>query len=231
MSNIIPMQTKPKYGRNLLIVLLLFATLACVKDKINSIENNISLSPSYSLPIGSTSFDLESMMGSPGFDTIPADTTLHADSSFTYDSVAYLLPEQGYFDTVFIENYSFSNTGDWVNQTTYLMFRLNIENAIPSEILLQVSFLDDGQNTLFSLFEMPGLLVPPAQNGNSVIISPYDTDPLTEDEIVSIPYVQYVQTTVYLGVQSTSTGTVYMPEQYFDVQMGFRIGLDLETSE
>lgn len=170
-------------------------------------------------------------MGSPGFDTIPADTTLHADSSFTYDSVAYLLPEQGYFDTVFIENYSFSNTGDWVNQTTYLMFRLNIENAIPSEILLQVSFLDDGQNTLFSLFEMPGLLVPPAQNGNSVIISPYDTDPLTEDEIVSIPYVQYVQTTVYLGVQSTSTGTVYMPEQYFDVQMGFRIGLDLETSE
>jgi hypothetical protein len=218
------MKNNVKYG---LIILITAAILqSCIKDDVTNIQDNLLVSPTYSVPIGSISFVMDDIIGSSAFDTIPADTSLTNDSVFFFNDKRYAMPPDSYVDTVFLGTYDFSSLQEWIDKATYLMFRLNIENAIPAEVLVQVSLLDGSQNLLFSLLIPPGLIIP-----SESIVSPYDTDPLTITEIQLLPDARYVQVYVRLKIQPASSDVLYYSNQYFDVQIGVRIGLESNISE
>jgi hypothetical protein len=224
------MTPNAKHSAFFLIVFLLIA-VSCIKEEVGNIEEGIVITPFYSLPIGSTELLFDEIVDNPGFDTIPADTALSPDSVFVFNGREYLLPPAGFVDTVLYEFYDFSGLQEFVDHATYVMFRLNIENAIPAGIVLQVTFLDAGFNPLFSLFNEPGLDVEPAPDNGSFILSPYDTDPLTESEIQLLPAARVIRVYFGLSLQSLADGAYYSSEQFFHLQMGVRVGLERNIGE
>ncbi len=224
------MKTDSKYLLILLLLLLSFVS-ACIQDDIAQIEQNLVITPSYSIPIGTKGFTFEELMEKENLDSLASDTLAPPDSVFIYNNSPYQIPALGYFDTLLLYYFDFSTVQQWVDYATYLMFRLNIENGIPSEMLIQTSFLDADGNVLFNILTPPGLTLLPATSDGPYVLSPYDTEVLTREEILSLPSARYVQTYVRVMLQNQTTGTVYMPEQYLNVQMGIRIGLEKNLGE
>ncbi|QQS52521.1 MAG: hypothetical protein IPM71_07245 [Bacteroidota bacterium] len=224
------MKTDSKYTFVLLLLLLFFVS-ACIKDDIAQIEENLIITPTYSIPVGTKGFTFEELMEKENLDTLLSDTLAPPDSVFIYHNSPYQIPPTGYFDTLLLYYFDFSTVQQWVDDATYLMFRLNIENEIPSEMLVQTSFLDIDGNILFNILTPPGLTLLPSTPDGPYILSPYDTEALTLEEIQSLPSARFVQTYVRVLLQNQTTGVVYLPEEYMNVQMGIRIGLEKNLGE
>jgi hypothetical protein len=234
-------RTKCTYCVLSLAIVFALASTSCIKEDIGNIENNLTVTPEYAVPIGYSSFSLADMVGNLGFDTIPVDsilsdtiivdTSLSTDSTFVYEGRRFLLPPNSYVDTVLLEFYDFSNMQAWVENANALVFRLNIENAIPAGIDLQISLLNASGDTILKLFEPPGLNLDPATPPQSYLLSPYDTDTLGVEEIMLLPTVRSIYTYVGMHVQSESTGARYYSDQFFKMQMGVYLSLQQELGE
>jgi hypothetical protein len=217
--------------KSFLFIALIVVISSCIQEDITTIENSLFITPYYSIPIGKSSLTMEDVISAPSFDTIAADSSTTPDSTFTYNNKVYYLPPNATFDTTISEIYDFSGLQDWLEIATYVMFRLNIENNIPSEMICQVTFLDENQNSLFSLFNSPGLPVDAATNSTSYILSPYDTDPLTQNEILSLPEAHAIRVEITMLIQDNTTGVTYHSNQIFNLQIGIRIGFEKNLSE
>ena len=109
------------------------------------------------------------------------------------------------------------------------MFRMNMENAIPGSIILQIEFRDANNNIVFSLFDEPGVEVP--SGGNNTSSEKRVDTYLTLEEIHSLRYVTQIYSYIHLNIQSLTKNVSYLPDQLFKLQMGFRVGLEIDGND
>ena len=211
------------------LIMVIFLVISCVKD-ITNIENNLVISASYALPLGDTTIaDILQLF--PGLDTIPIDgidtipvDSINFDSVLVFDDKVYKLPEETYFDTVIYIPFDFNlDQNDLIKE---LVVRLNVENAIPSEGKMQLSFFN-GSNRLFDLYN-DTLEIPFSGPG---ILNTYDSEPLTEDKIQSLLSANTILIYIGFELENGTSGIIYYPEQYLRTQMAVRVTLEKELRE
>ncbi len=213
-----------------LIVFLfsIFMMLAsCVKKSVTNISDNVRYQPTFSIPITTASFSINDY-----FENI--DTVIPGYPDYVYYNDS-LLPNYSKIIT-FNEGvqYDFSSLGSWINQLSYAMFRLNVDNGFPTEAVLQVYFADITQSPFDSLFTDGPLIIPPAEiNANGKVTSSnrgqYDVE-LNNRQLNELGAVNYliVKGGVYTTRQDIDTVKFY-PGYRISVQIGLRAGLDVQT--
>ena len=72
-------------------------------------------------------------------------------------------------------------------------------------------------------------LIVPAEN-NQAIKRQEDTY-LTLEEINALRYVTQIFTSIQLNIQDLKESVTYHPNQYFKLQMGLRVGLEIDSNE
>jgi hypothetical protein len=140
---------------------LLFLPVSCLKDRPETFPEDLVWNPELAFPLGSHSFR---MNAESGFDTtlldldtitgIPewVDTTVTLKTSFEFDLA------------------SLGETRDELNRA---LFRVNVLNGFPNDILVQGYFLDQADNFVDSLFLAGPLPVAAGQVvGNGETIDP-----------------------------------------------------------
>lgn len=215
----------------ILSTLVLFGMFtSCVDNNVANLDNSLIFTPEYSVPIGFGEFTMADAIASPGFDTIPADTANWSDSLyFEYDSNYYYLPTDAIFDTILHDDFDFSLIGNWLDNATYLMFRMNLDNGIPGDVLLQVAFLDINNTIVFVLFDNSGIEIPAATT-NSSSFRQNDTY-LSLEEINSLRDVRQINVYIRLNIENLAKGVSYSPDQFFKFQMGLQVGLLMDPNE
>ncbi len=223
------MEINAKYFYGILLAFFLTAT-SCIKD-ITNLDQGVVFSPYYSLPIGQNSIDMEMIYEAPGFDTILVADSTPDDSVFIYNGHRYYLTENNiYFDTLLTQEVDFSFLDEIINDAVSVNFRLYIESSIPSEITFQTYFRDDNGDLLFALLHDPGLVIPTSSNESKISLI-YDTDELTEEEIISFPKINSLDFYYGISIQSSLEGATYWEEQYFQVELGIKVGLLREIGD
>ncbi len=216
-------------------------TIACIvglnscidKEKFN-LDNNTLYHPEFSIPLGKTEFlmeDYEDVLG--GFiqiqDTIiPTDTT-----AFFYENEFYQLP--GVITTRHKEPFSLNMSEDNSDYIKSLMFRTNVLNEIPTEMSLQIYFVNINEDTIASLFDEPLEIEAAIVNGEGEIIEiakeREDTffDEYEIDDIIETKWI-IIETNVYL-CNNPDGFTNFYSYQTLTVQLGARIGIEINTNE
>lgn len=221
------MKTAIKYSCLIFFAVLLYS---CYDKDILNIENKIVFTPEYAVPVGSDSFIMEDIVTAASFDTIPADSSHWHDSIiFQYNDRYYYLPPDAWFDTVLVKEFNFAQIQEWLDRATYLMFRLNLQNAIPGNVVSQIEFLNINNDPLFSLFNDPGLHVPPGDVETPAILQ--EDVYLSEEEMDMLKSVVRIRIYFRIYIDDISSGVSYYPDQNFILQLGLRVGLELNAND
>ena len=128
---------------------LLILQVSCMKDKPESLPQNLIWDPEVAFPLGSDSFGLNAESG--------FDTTL-----FNLDTITHL-PEWVSLLEVVMEGsieFDLSSLNEASEDLNSILFRVNIFNGFPNNVFTQVYFMDAGSDYIDSMFTEGAISVP-----------------------------------------------------------------------
>jgi hypothetical protein len=212
------------------LLFLAFISLAgCIDENIFRVSEDVEINPSYSLPLGPLTYDINDYLES-------LDTVNFAwPDSLYYNNTLY--PNYSSYITLSgINFYDFNSLSNDFDRVENIMFRLIVSNGYPTVTVTQVYFADENQNLVDSAFAGgPYVLQPADINDEGIVTAPYK-------EIADVPmspyFVQHMGSIRYIIVESiiyTTRPDIRQVKFYtyytYHINIAMRIQLRLNTGE
>jgi hypothetical protein len=213
-----------RYGILFLVFLSMLVGPSCLKEMPESEEDlpqTLTWNPALAFPLGKDSFGMNARSG--------FDTTL-----FEYDTLTGL-PQ-------WVSELSFAMEGrvpfdlnsysDNVEDIQSLMFRVNMYNGFPHEMLVQGYFLSIDMDTLALLFQDGTVRVNPGgvkQGGALIDPANLRKDALFDKEDISNleEAVEILLRGIIQNPEVDTNHIPFYPEYHFDVDVGFMVDLSI----
>ena len=161
------MQNLPPYLK-ILPILLLFLS-SCLKD-LNTDPETIYFNPEYSAPLGTIQYLINTLLPVPVLGPPVADTI--NNTVISYDDEYYINPVEG-FTIDILERVNMSNFYEYNHYAVSLMLRINVENAIPAPLRVQVYLVEASLVYVDSLFASgPVAVSMPVMNDQGYVLEP-----------------------------------------------------------
>lgn len=217
--------SRDKFLSLIIHLLFLFAgvmgVISCVKNDIQSLSNNIVMSQSFSVPLGSKTL---SVQAPSVYDT---SSTPGIYGTFYYNGLPYPLNATTFppiYDTVNL-NIAGKAQSSWIQRLT---FSIVCENGYPANATLQVNLLNAGGGYLDQVFGNNPLLIEAATtDANGNVVSP--TEKITQvvyegTRLELLKQTRVLQYEVVISASSAHTIRITDADK-FKVTMGARIEL------
>lgn len=204
------------------ILVCLLITASCMKNKPESLPENLVWNPQLALPLGEEEFGMNS---SSGFDTLLLEE----------DSVSALPLWTGQYELVMegVFNFDLSTISDNLDKLNRILFRINCSNEFPQTLYSQAYFRDGSGIYLDSMFlEGPAETPAASVSDGGATIEPglAQHDALIEGE--RIPGLAGAQTilfrTSFLVIDVDSSLISSYPTFRFHIDSGFMLDLSFE---
>lgn len=200
-----------------LFFMVTFLLTGCIDENIFKVSEDVEITPSYSLPLGPLTYNINEYLESLDEVNFPCPDSLY------YNDVLYpsYLPYLTRFDTNFFDFNSLSNDLDRIES---VMFRLMITNGYPTMTIVQVYFADAGLALLDSAFaEGPHILQPAAIDDQGIVTAPYEE---IADVTMSPYFVQNMGNIRYIIIE----GIIYttrpdIPQVKFYTHYEYRVNI------
>ncbi len=213
--------------------IILVVLTACVED-FRQERDNMYYTPTYSVPIGPLSYQLDEIMSYLSLDSLITDTLeippSGADRVLAYDdTLFYVNPIQGH-DTTISFNYDFSLLPQEEQYIQSAMLRVNYANGLPLRIAHQYYMFDGNDVLLDSLYDEGLVWIPSAQvddMGNVVSPTPGRTETYFDStEVRTLLQTSHFDLFLYLETYSEGTDTLWVySDQIIDLQLAVRTDL------
>lgn len=177
-------------------ILIMDVLPSCYDKDFLDISDSVRWHPSFSLPVGSSSFkvdnffanynlsnELDSLIGLPDtliglpdsiligiLDSLGILDTLNLDSIYFNDTLKYLYQKKILIDDDF--DFDFENINSDYDKIDSMLFRVYVENGYPTETDVQIYMIDSANNVIDSIFTIPSSnIFPPGSivDSNGVI--------------------------------------------------------------
>jgi len=205
----------------LLSVMLLIAA-SCLKDMPESFPENLEWNPEVAFPLGVDSFGLNAISG---FDTSLLDLDTITGFPNWVDELEIVMEGSMEFGLASIQNN--------LDQLDRMLFRVNMYNGFPNEVLAQAYFRDADMNTIDSMFQEGAVLaLPGIVQGIGETIEPSLT---IKDALFNRERIQPLENATEIFFQATilvsdldTTLIPYYPSYQYNVRIGAMFDLSLE---
>jgi hypothetical protein len=219
---------KDQFGNTALVMailsVMLLLTASCLKDAPETFPEIVEWNPRLAFPLGENSYGLNAVSG---FDTTLLDLDTITGFPDWVDELEVKM--QG---TVEFSLASIQHNLDNINR---VLFRINLYNGFPNEILAQAYFQDASMNNIDSIFfDGPLLVSPGIVQGSGETIQPTHA---RKDAIFDRARLQPLENATVLLFSATmlvkeeeldTTLIPYYPSYQFDVRIGAMLDLSLE---
>ncbi|OFY50331.1 MAG: hypothetical protein A2Y87_02450 [Bacteroidetes bacterium RBG_13_46_8] len=222
------MGRQPPLKINLFFLILLLLT-GCIDENIFRVSEDVEITPSYSLPLGPLSYDINEYLES--LDTVDFPCT---DSLFYNDT---LYPSYRSYLTRFdINLYDFNSLSNDFDRVERVMFRLIVSNGYPTLNITQVYFADENNTIVDSAFTGgPHVLQPAAINDDGIVTAPYEE---IVDVTMSPYFVQHMGNIRHIIIESIIYTTrpdirhvKFYTHYAYNIHIAVRIQIRLNTGE
>jgi len=212
-----------------LFVLPLLLMTGCIDENILRVSEDVEITPSYSLPLGPLTYDINDYL--EGLDTV---NFLCTDSLFYNDK---LYPSYRSYLTRFdINPYDFNSLSNDFDRVERVMFRLIVSNGYPTLNITQVYFADENNTIWDSAFiEGPHVLQPAAIDDVGIVTAPYEE---IVDVTMSPYFVEHMGNIRHIIVESIIYTTrpdiehvKFYTHYAYHVNIAVRIQIRLNTGE
>jgi hypothetical protein len=201
---------------------ILLLMVSCLKDMPESVPGNLVWNPDVAIPLGTDQFGLDAASG--------FDTTL-----FELDTITNLPKWVEKLELVMEGRVEFdlSSLIADIENLNSMLFRVNIYNGFPNEVLAQTYFLDSSSNPIDSMFANGAITVPAGTvQGNGETIDPrvvrhdavFENDRIGPLEDASV--ILFRATILNPAVDSSLIP--YYPLYHIDVNIGTMLDLTME---
>ena len=201
---------------------LMLLSVSCLKDKPESLPQNLVWDPEVAVPLGSDSFGLDAESG--------FDTTL-----FDLDTITNLPKWVNELEVIMEGRIDFdlSSLNESVDELNSILFRVTIFNGFPNDVLAQVYFLDAAAIDIDSMFTEGAVPVPPGTvKGNGETIKPavvrqdavFESDRIGPLEDASVILLR----ATILNPEVDTSLIPYYPYYEIDVEIGAMLDLTIE---
>ncbi len=129
---------------------LVFLAVSCLKDMPESLPETLVWDPEVAFPVGGESFGFN---WESGFDTLLLELDTITGLPKWVEELEVVLEGSMEFDL--------SNLIENLDHLNRILFRINIFNGFPNDVLAQVYFLDPGRNLIDSMFSEGAIPIPP----------------------------------------------------------------------
>lgn len=205
--------------------------LSCL-DNFNRNLETVYYNPSYSIPIGPLDYTLGDIMPPLAIKIPIPDTTDISDTIpllIYNDSLFFVNPEFGY-DTSFIEPVNLAEISNLSEYIVSLMLRANISNNIPTDMALQIYFLNGANEVMDSLYQDGKVIVEgPEIDENGQIVGPHQVtiDTYIENEdINTLLQISAIEIYIFLQTYTEDLEILHVnSESGLGLQLGFRAEL------
>ena len=206
-----------------ILTIMLLLVASCMKDYPETFPD-LEWDPELAFPMGEESFGLNA---ESGFDTTLFELDPNTGFPEWVDEVQLVM--EGAM------GFSLSSILDNLDKINSLLFRVNLYNGFPNEILAQAYFQDASRNNIDSMFLQGPLLAPPGiVQGSGETIQPtharqdaiFDRERLRHLEDASV---LLFRATMLVKEQELDTTLIpFYPSYEFDVRTGAMFDLSLE---
>jgi hypothetical protein len=213
---------------NLFLLVFLLMT-GCIDENIFRVSEDVEITPSYSLPIGPVSYNINEY-----FETLDTVSLAWPDSLY-YNDVLY--PTYLLYITRFdINLYDFNSLFNDMNRIEKVMFRLVVSNGYPTMTVAQLYFTgDDGIPVDSAFADGPHELQPAAIDDDGIVTAPYE-------EILDVPMSSYfvqnmgnirhiIIKSIFYTTRPDIKHVKFYSDYAFHVNIAVRIQLHLNTGE
>jgi len=212
-----------------LLYLVLLMMTGCLDENILKVSRDIEITPSYSLPLGPLTYDINDYFESLDTVSIPWPDSLFYNDTLYPNPLPYLARN----DSIFFD---FNSLSSDISRVENIMFRLIVSNGYPTMTIIQVYFADQNQVPLDSVFaDGPHELSPAAIDADSIVIAPYEG---IVDVTMSPSFIQNMGNIRYIIIQGiiyTTRSDIPQVKFYtryaYHVNIAVRIQLRLNTGE
>ena len=194
----------------------------CYKD-IQPIPNNTRISPSISIPIGTTDFSVGKSFSTIGLPEINLTEPVPDWARYRYIEFS---------ETILLD---LSSVYDRASAIRYLAFRVNIWNQLPVEGSFQGRFFDESNVFLDSLSHEPHLAIPQgtiSSTGDVISEGYLKTDiPFSHERILLLRNAKKLIITARVRLDlAKSSDFQFFETLEVKTQLGVRVDFDLETN-
>jgi hypothetical protein len=196
---------------------------SCLKDKPDSLPGTLVWNPEMAFPLGTDSLGLNAESG--------FDTTL-----FELDTITNL---PLWVDEVELEmkgtiEFDLSSLHEYLDEMNRILFRVNIANGFPNQVMAQAYFLDADSNRIDSMFADGPVSVPAGKirgSGETIESSRVRKDAVFEhDRIEPLQEVSRILFQAILENTGIDTALIpYYPFYHIDVEMGAMLELTMQN--
>lgn len=208
-----------------------FLITACINEDDLVLSTTFQYSPEFSFPIGKPEIFMEDYIAFlNNFESLP-DSLVSEGTSFSYNDEYYFIPS--ILTNIYTEEFSIQSIQDETSNIESLMFRTNITNKIPGDILVQVYFADANFDYMDSLYQEGPLFIENAEiddQGNVI-----DSTLVQDDTYISVEKINEISEAsyiiIYTGLSIVNTPGVfarYYLSQDLVVQLGARLGMNIK---
>jgi hypothetical protein len=212
-----------------LFFLALLMMAGCIDENIFKVSKDIEITPSYSLPLGPLSYNINDYLESLDTVSFPFPDSLFYNDTLYPNPSPYLAQSGSNF-------FDFNSLTTDISRVENVMFRLIVSNGYPTNAITQVYFADENQVPLDSAFaDGPYPLEPAAIDADGIVTAPYEE---IVDVTMSPYFVQNMGNIRYIIIQSviyTTRPDIRQVKFYtsyaYRVNIAVRIQLRLNTGE
>ena len=172
---------------------VLLLMIGCIDENIFNVSKDIEITPSYSLPLGPLTYDINDYL--EDLDTV----SITWPDSLCYNDTLYpnYSPCITYFDEIY---YDFNSLSSDLSRIEKVMFHLIVSNGYPTRTITQIYFADANHALVDSAFSGGPYELQPAAIDNEGIV----TEPFEEivDVTMSPYFVQNMGNIRYIIIES-----------------------------
>ena len=210
------------FGLMAALTAILLMAVSCLKDMPESVPETLVWNPDVAIPLSEESIGLN---WESGFDTL----------LFELDSISGL-PEWIELPEIIIEGYmdfDLSAISENLDHLNGLLFRVNLYNGFPNDVLAQAYFMDPGRNVIDSMFSEGAIPLPPGKivdDGEIIQPSHVIEDAMFDrDRIEPLQYVTGILLRATILNPEVDTALIpYYPSYLIDVEIGAMLDLTIE---
>jgi len=217
------------HGKISLLFLVLLLFTGCIDENIFRVSEDVEITPSYSLPLGPLSYNINDYLESLSAVTFPWPDSLY------YNDVLY--PNVRSYLTRFDDNYyNFNSLSRDFERIERVMFRLSLSNGYPTMTVTQIYFADENRNLVDSAFSDGPHEMPPAPiDDQGVVTAPGEE---IVDVTMSSDFIQHmgnIRHIIIKGIFYTTRPDIPQVKFYtyyaYHINIAVRIQLRLNTGE
>ncbi|MCK5134496.1 MAG: hypothetical protein KAR19_01815 [Bacteroidales bacterium] len=201
---------------------MILLAVSCLKDMPESLPETLVWNPDVAFPFGEESFGLN---WESGFDTLLLELDSITGLPEWIEALEVII--EGYMD------FDLSAISENLDHLNRILFRVNIYNGFPNDVLAQAYFLDAGRNVIDSMLFDGAMPVPPGLVvDDGKIIQPSHA---RQDAVFDRDQIEPLQDATEILFRATilnpevDTALIpYYPSYLIDVNIGAMLDLTLE---